>query len=460
MSSLMELLDSDFCGNLVAALLHSLWQGIAVAGVLLLFLKSRAAKEANARYVAGLVALGAIVLCGLLTWAILDYGPVKPADETSGNQPSETTVATGTHVESTEADSFVVSETFAPEGSSPRPVESNWQVWLICAWLTGVVVMLLRTVYIAVGGSRLVGQATALEDQHILDIVEQLRRGIGITRRIRVAVSERILVPGVIGCFWPTLLLPVSIISGVPADDLRAILAHELAHVRRYDYLVNFFQMVVEAILFFNPAVWWISRQIRVEREACCDNAGLTVLGQRIRYAEVLADWARRLNEGTLETSPAVVAFGEAREDGHMLERVRRILVAGHRPRLKVSWYIAAATLVLSFAILIGLWRGTTMTVGLAARLLTPQERIDKIKQIAQTYEPEEPEYGPEDRLQLSGTLRIADGSKLPEKTQFVIHGFRPRHNSSIGTGVPKDGNFSTSIEYYNKVLFRLSAPG
>ena len=88
-------------------------------------------------------------------------------------------------------------------------------------------------------------------------------------------------------------------VSGIPADDLQAILVHELAHIRRYDYLVNFLQMVVEALLFFNPAVWWISRQIRIEREACCDAAGVLWTGHRHKYAEVLVAWAQRTDGRT-----------------------------------------------------------------------------------------------------------------------------------------------------------------
>jgi beta-lactamase regulating signal transducer with metallopeptidase domain len=148
-----------------------------------------------------------------------------------------------------------------------------WQVWLLEAWLAGVALMFLRLVGVIVGGGRLLKSCQPTSDPGVLDLVQRLREHIGIGRRIRVLVGERIATPGVIGCFWPSLLLPVSMLSGIPAEDLQAILVHELAHIKRYDYLVNFLQMVVEALLFFNPAVWWIGRQIRIEREACCDAA-------------------------------------------------------------------------------------------------------------------------------------------------------------------------------------------
>jgi beta-lactamase regulating signal transducer with metallopeptidase domain/protocatechuate 3,4-dioxygenase beta subunit len=460
MNRLIALLGSEFCGNLLTALLHSLWQGLVIAGLLLLFLKSKAAKDANVRYIAGLIALTAIVLCGLFTWAVLDYEPLPAGETLAGNSPSEMTISISGQIESSKESNLTRPATLETDSYGEGFAESNWRVWAICVWLIGVVVMLLRAICVVVGGSRLRQQCRALEDEHISGLVEQLRKSLGIVRQIRVAVSEHILVPGVVGCIRPILLLPLSMVSGVPADDLRAILAHELAHIRRYDYLVNFCQMVVEAILFFNPAVWWISKHIRFEREACCDKAGVTATGQRIRYAEVLAGWAQRLRQTNVRVATTAIGFGRADESGSMLERVRRIVVVGHRPRLRVSWYIATITLILSLVMLVGLWRGTTMTVALAGKLLTPQERIDKMKELAKTHDPQEREYGPEDRLQLSGTIKTADGSELPENARFVVHGYRARHSTGIFKGMPRNGIFSTSLGYYNKVLFSVTAPG
>ena len=94
----------------------------------------------------------------------------------------------------------------------------------------------------------------------------------------------------------PVILLPAAFVNGVKRAEVEAILAHELAHIKRYDCLVNFCQMLVEAILFFNPALWWVSRQIRIEREACCDAASVAITGRRTKYAEVLYEWAQRLS--------------------------------------------------------------------------------------------------------------------------------------------------------------------
>jgi len=459
MNHLIALLDSDLCANLVTALLHSLWQAVTIAALLLLFLRSKAAKDSNVRYTAAFTALTAILLCGLFTWAVLEYEPLPRGQAPSVASSAEETVLTTAPVETGAERGLVRLETSEFEDFSEDSARSSWRTWAICVWLIGVSIMLLRAVYTAAGGARLRRRCTPLEDEHIVALVEQLRKSIGIARRVRVAVSQHISVPGVVGCIWPTLLLPVSMISGVATDDLRAILAHELAHVRRYDYLVNFCQMLIEAIFFFNPAVWWISKQTRFEREACCDKAGVAATGQRIRYAEVLADWTQRLRSTNADIAVPAMGFGKADDSGGMLERVRRIVIAGHRPRLTVSWYIAAITLLVSLAIIVGLWHGTTMTVALAGKLLTPQQRIDKITEISKEYGYEDREYGPKDEIRVSGVVRTYDGRPLPEDTRITLMSDRPSYGTSMGISMSKSGHFTRDGSLNSRIEYgRVSA--
>jgi len=437
MNRLIELLDSDVCTNLLAALLHTLWQAVVIAGILMLFLKRKAAQNSNVRYTAALTALTTILLCGLFTWAVLQYEPPATTEAPFKMHSAEEPVFVNTRTDA---------KAFAPDNSSDNSTRSNWRTWAIGAWLIGVAVMLLRAGHIMVGGARLRRQCRPLENEQILAILEQLRKSVGITRRIRVAISEHISVPGVVGCIWPTLLLPASMISGVPMDDLHAILAHELAHIRRYDYLVNFCQMVIEAIFFFNPAVWWISQQVRLEREACCDQAGIAATGQSVRYAEVLADWAHRLKGENIDIATPAIGFGKSNDKSGLIERVQRIVVAGHRPRLRVSWYVATITLILSVAILIGLWRGTTMTVALAGKLLTPQQRIDKISDIEQTHLTfAKKEYTEEDNITLSGHVTTIDGKPLHHKTTLTIYREGPGGGMTKSIGISDQENWPLS---------------
>ena len=125
---------------------------------------------------------------------------------------------------------------------------------------------------------------------------------------------------GAAGVGWmrPVILLPVTAVTGLPPDQLEAILAHELAHVRRYDYLVNLVQSVVETLLFYHPAAWWISGRIRAEREHCCDDWAVELCGDRLTYARALAALEEQRGAGWLLAPSA--------RDGSLLARVRRLL--------------------------------------------------------------------------------------------------------------------------------------
>ncbi len=447
MYQLNMILQSESCLNLLSALLHSLWQGLIIAGILLLYLKSKSAKNANTRYAASLIALSSILICLLFTWSILNYKPVTTIQENVVTAESSNEIST--ILTEFQNNQPVINHTEKQNTSS----SFNWKPPVIGLWLTGVLIMLFRAIYIIAGGAKLQVQCDELKDERILEIIEKLQKNLRITRKIKVATSEYITVPGVIGFFSPMLLLPVSLITGVPDEALKAILAHELAHIRRYDYLINFCQMVIEAILFFNPAVWWISRQVRIEREVCCDNAGIASIGRRIRYAEVLIQWAQQMKEHDMKTVEIAVAFGKQNDSG-LLERIKRIVSTDHRPGLKVSWHIAAITLVLSIATLAALWQGTNMTVAFAGDLLTPQERIDKITEITEKYGFEKRKYGPEDEIKVSGTVRTFDGKPLPPKTYISIESNRPSNGASSSHNIHKEnpssntGTFKGSVEF------------
>jgi beta-lactamase regulating signal transducer with metallopeptidase domain len=144
-----------------------------------------------------------------------------------------------------------------------------------------------------------------------------LSRRLDISRPVRLLKSSLIEVPMVIGWLRPVILIPASALSGLTPEQLEAILAHELAHVRRYDYLVNTFQNAVETLLFYHPAVWWISRCIREEREHCCDDLVVRVCGDRVTYARALV---------TLEEARGFPRLAFAATGGSLLHRVRRLL--------------------------------------------------------------------------------------------------------------------------------------
>ena len=143
------------------------------------------------------------------------------------------------------------------------------------------------------------------------------------------------------------VLLPVSLISGFTTEQLSAILAHELAHIRRHDFVVNILQRCVESILFYHPAVWWLSKRIRAEREHCCDDIAIRLCGSRKVYAEALIEMER-----ARQPRPILAV---AAADGIVLQRFRRVL--GMSTSV-VDWQSAVGTLVfLGVWVVVGMWQ-------------------------------------------------------------------------------------------------------
>ena len=446
MDRLIILLEDPACQHLVTALLHTLWQGAVIATVLFGVLTQLPAGHANRRYICTLTALCGVVLSGLVTWSILNYEPAQHQASTATKVTSTQTVQ-----EETQSTALVTPPTVTASTPQP-PKEQPWQTWAMGAWLMGTVLMLLRMAMTLAGTRQLRAQCHALEQPDILGLIESLCRQMHVTRRVRCLVSEHLSVPGVIGCLWPTLLLPVSVTTGMPVDDLKAILTHELAHIKRYDYLVNVFQMVIEALLFFNPAVWWISRQMRIEREASCDAASIAATGQRLKYAEVLVGWTAQLRQSAL--GAGVTGFADPENHGALVDRIKRITLAGHRPRLNISWPIAGVTIGLSLLCLAALWQGTNLAVSVAARILTPQERIEKLTEISKTYGYEPGLHDKENRIQVSGIIRTWDGKPLPDRIRVVLD-VTSRQNSSIRNigaskldAKPETAEFHTTVAY------------
>ena len=134
--------------------------------------------------------------------------------------------------------------------------------------------------------------------------------------------------PIAFGLLKPVVLMPISVLTQCPAELIEAMIAHELAHIRRYDLWVNMLQRVVETLLFYHPAVWWVSGRMRLERELCCDDLAIRVTGRRADYATALVELCR-MSPGLVTPAMAAGIFGPKLS---LLTRVRRILQVPSRP--------------------------------------------------------------------------------------------------------------------------------
>jgi uncharacterized protein (TIGR03435 family) len=291
-------------------LVHFLWQGAAIACV---YAIGRACvARANARYLLGCLALAFMLVAPLITWSALPSPRALPDPAYRINSVPPVPAAISSAASSP---AFLV-KTAAIAGAPPAALWS----WVVASWFLGALAFWLRLaggwVIAARMRSRLVHPAPP-EWQRTL---RTLGARIGVTRPVRFLVSAIVEAPTVIGWLRPTVLVPVGALTGLPPGHLEAVLAHELAHIQRHDYLVNVVQTIAEALLFYHPAVWWVSGHIRNERELCCDDAAVSVSGDVLTYARALME---------LESCrPAHLDAVLAANGGSLADRIARLLGA------------------------------------------------------------------------------------------------------------------------------------
>jgi len=300
-------LDALWAQDLAWTLVHFIWQGAAIG--LAAFLLLRAARlTAPVRYAVGTAALAVMLAAPIVTFLVLQSQPA-PADRVVRNPqvlaPPDVRIAADVPAPQP-TDSTIL------PGGDWRPLVSSL---IIVVWLAGVVALSVRLLGGWLVARRLVTRAVRPAVPEIGALARRLAGRLRLDRMVRLFESAAVAVPVTIGWLKPVVLLPAAAMTGLSMAQIEALLAHELAHVRRYDYLVNLLQSAVETLLFYHPAVWWISRLVRTEREHCCDDIAIHVC-DRVVYVTALSDLAAI---GT----PRVVMAATA---GSLLCRVRRIL--------------------------------------------------------------------------------------------------------------------------------------
>jgi beta-lactamase regulating signal transducer with metallopeptidase domain len=435
MTPLLQWLTSPAWTQIVKALLHSLWQGALIAVGLALLLKRL--RSPVARYRLSLAALAGIVFAAIITWAVInasEHRTVSQLQPTSAaeSQPTSNTAITA---QNSEPPIIVVMRKNA--------VAIPWTAWIALAWLAGAALMLARTSVKVAGAEKLRRSCRPLEDATIQTLLAETRRALGLARQVRIGLTNKLTSPAVVGVFVPMLILPLSLVTSLTPEQIRFVLLHELAHIQRGDYLANLFQFFAESLLFFNPAVWWISHLVRREREACCDALAIALSGAPADYARTLVHVA----ESVLEPAPlAAPAFGGRREPSSLAERIQRLLVPGYRPSLRLTWRAMLAALLSGSVLLFLSALGTRFTV---AAILTPQQRIEKIEKKMAEYG-QKPEVSnpnePRKEIPVTAHLKTPDGVPLPEGVRITLHSLTRNHGSVSSTRMLRDGTISDTI--------------
>jgi uncharacterized protein (TIGR03435 family) len=293
-------------------LMHFVWQGAAIALVTAVLLRLCRQHTASRRY---LIACGAMVamLGSVVVTATLIEPPATGVSATPTSSVS-TTFAGRT-------DTLLpiqITDTATPaELSYAQRIEALLP-WIVSAWLCGVLLLFARITAAWWRVRRLQSVASSTEASSWQAAANRIASRFGLVRMIRIVELPSVDVPLVVGCLRPVVVLPIAALSSLNAAQVEAIIAHELAHVRRHDLLVNLMQTLVETLLFYHPAVWWLSARIRDEREHCCDDAAVAVCGDPVGYAAALAE-LEAWRGGALNLAAAATG-------GSLLNRVRRIL--------------------------------------------------------------------------------------------------------------------------------------
>ena len=366
-------------------LLHSLWQGVLLHLLYLLVRRSLSPAQAAARYLLALGSLGALALsAGCTLWQLW---------------PAPTTAATAVPL-ATPADLPILA-------SAPAP--SQWHLlegglpWLSLAWLGGILFLSVRW-----GHSYLLAQGLRRRGVQPVPAAWQaqlaeLQTRMGLRRPVRLRLSTHVDGPLTLGFWRPVILIPVSMVSGLSPAQWEAILLHELAHIRRADYLINLCQSLLELLFFYHPVTWFLSREITREREACCDDLAVAACGDAVGYAKALT----RLHR--LRFHPqSPFAMNLQSQPGAFTHRIQRLFSnppATQRHRL---------TPLLSLLLLLGL----------TALVWRPESRAaDRVPQQSPLVEWVSPAAGEPFVLQIDGSYTRAQVADL--QAQLAAKGYR-----------------------------------
>lgn len=340
----------SFTHRIVATMAHFLWQGLVVG--LVGFAISRLIVDgsrslASVRYALLTACLLTLPVCCVVTFALLSPNIdksnqtafVSPAGLQGNNDTTYQPIGSA-QVErkarpappSIRGKSELVgaAEVVEHDSNASTPVEQaawyeNYSSSLVVAYLIGVVTLLARLLQGTLGCARVKRKLAPLTSGPIFESLMRQVEIVGLKRAPQLAIVDSIAVPVVVGVLKPVVLLPSSLVCGLDIAQIEAILTHELAHIHRYDPIVNLAQRGVEALLFFHPITWWLSRQISTEREHCCDDiaAGHT---SDLHFAESLLRMAELCSNGgslRIESLNGLAATGRG---NHLSWRIQRLL--------------------------------------------------------------------------------------------------------------------------------------
>lgn len=338
-------------------LLHFCWQGAAVAAAFAAVDRMTARASSGVRYLVALAALGLMPLAVMATFAkelhSIAAQPVAVSQEFAGSVSGHPLL-------------FPSAVSAATERVVAAPAREWWHdllhaerilPWLDAIWLLGVMLLALR----ALGGLKQLERLRKSAGHAVPPALEQSLRTVcdrlQMSRNVALRISDDVISPMAMGVWRATILLPVAAAMYLAPEELEAILAHELGHIRRWDYGCNLLQTALETVLFFHPAVWWLSKTVRFRREICCDEIAVSSCSDALVYAQTLL----RLEEQKIEQTRLAMALSGG---GTLLGRVKKIL--GEEGQME-NRMTAGVRIAVAGAVLLGLALGPKWNAAVAA---------------------------------------------------------------------------------------------
>jgi ankyrin repeat protein/beta-lactamase regulating signal transducer with metallopeptidase domain len=348
MTSLVEFFSQPVWHCLSLTLVHFLWQGVVTVIIACTTVRVLRLRHGNPRYVAYLCAFAIMAACPLVTFTILGT-PVAPTTLTAGPtveiesaSPARPSVSPEPPRQLGEDALIVGPAGHAPLGDSLNGVLQASLPWALVCWMAGVLVLSVRLLLGFIGVRRWHRDLGPLPEQ-LAARVRVLSERLGLSGFSRVFLSGRAMEAVALGYLRPMVLLPAATVTHMSPEMLEAVIAHELAHIRRLDLWVNLAQRVVETLLFYHPAVWWLSNRLRAERELCCDELAVKTTGERLAYASALEN----ATTARLAARQPALALGLARGRHSTLGRVRHILGLPPAPADSRPWLAGAIAFVI-----------------------------------------------------------------------------------------------------------------
>lgn len=354
-------------------LIHSLWEGGVIALLLALAFSAARNSAASVRYVLGMTGLALMVALPIVTASRMSVRPEAPKSAVVAPVKP-----TGVSSRSDAPPSLDLSGTFTLTAGEPKPasapvLDTRTSIlrslepsfpFLVAAWLIGLLLLSARMIGGVARTRRLVRNGSRAPDR-VLRLVSRLSEQLGVQRAVRALEGTHVTVPMVIGWLRPVIVVPASLVTGLTPSQLEMLLAHELAHIRRYDFLANMLQTVIETLLFFHPAAWWLSDRIREERENCCDDIAVAACGgDRTGYTAALLALEESRDNGFLF---AAAATGGDR--GTLLRRAMRLMTGGPAHVDLGARWIAGVITILAALFATGPAVGKAADLSIASRL-------------------------------------------------------------------------------------------